>query len=280
MPIITVDEALKKGHQSVNYPSMKIMFVGIGLSIYLGLKTVYWWIILPGMIGSFAGSWMWWSYSVTKWKIWAFQHCENVHELKRRAILEKLIWPDGHRFGRTAKISPEQQRQLDQLDAKFQQAEGTIQVEDDSALPDETPLFYSNYARFSEWLVGLGFLGGGGYLVLTKGAWYGYLLAFMSIPILKDAVQHLKRSAPLLILSTEGLQLTDGTSIDWASIAHAYTDIGSNRKGKTTWLLRIKLTNGDLLEPVDINDLSKRPKEIQTLLYVYQHRYWLQEQFR
>jgi hypothetical protein len=38
---------------------------------------------------------------ITKWRVWAFENVRNVHELKKRAIQEKLISADSSIFEKT-----------------------------------------------------------------------------------------------------------------------------------------------------------------------------------
>lgn len=92
---VTVDEAISKGHRMVNYPVFIIIIGVIGLTIYLVLqKIIPTWCFPVGFILAFGFAWLMWSIMITKWRLWAFDNVRNVHELKKRAIQEKLIWAD------------------------------------------------------------------------------------------------------------------------------------------------------------------------------------------
>lgn len=82
---VSVDEALVKGRQMVTQPVQTIIVGGVILTILMG-----WWKLIPvwgypvGFLISLALALLWWSVSVTTWRLWAFEHVRNVHELKKR----------------------------------------------------------------------------------------------------------------------------------------------------------------------------------------------------
>lgn len=99
---VSVDEAISKGHKVVNFPVMAINAGVVALTVYLGVqKLIPIWGYFIGLILGFVLSWLWWSFKIAKWRVWAFENVRNVHELKKRAIQERLIWPDGHFFEKT-----------------------------------------------------------------------------------------------------------------------------------------------------------------------------------
>jgi hypothetical protein len=38
-------------------------------------------------------AWLWWSYAVPKWRLWALRNVDDWQLLEKLAIREKLIWP-------------------------------------------------------------------------------------------------------------------------------------------------------------------------------------------
>ncbi len=55
-------------------------------------------------IGLFVGwplAWLCWSILTPRWRLWAYERVANLDELKRLAVAESVIWPDGHIFERT-----------------------------------------------------------------------------------------------------------------------------------------------------------------------------------
>src|SRR5688572_28161200 len=99
---VSVDQAIAKGHRMVNYPVLIIMFGTLGLCLYLEIQKIFpFWIIPVGFGLAFGLAWLWWSIMITKWRLWAFDNVRNVHELKKRAVREKLIWADNSFFEKT-----------------------------------------------------------------------------------------------------------------------------------------------------------------------------------
>jgi hypothetical protein len=64
----------------------------------------------------FVAAWSWWSYAVPRWRIWAYEHVDNISLLKTRAVQARLTWPDGHVFERTEFKSVEQTKRQRELE--------------------------------------------------------------------------------------------------------------------------------------------------------------------
>lgn len=59
--------------------------------------------VLLVLLASFLLAWTWWSISIVKWKIWAFQDLDEktAFELYNKSIEGKLIWPRESIFNKT-----------------------------------------------------------------------------------------------------------------------------------------------------------------------------------
>ena len=92
---ITVDKAIKRGHLVINVPVFFLMMGTPCLAMYLFSEKLIpdWGIAVSFLIG-FLFAWLYWSYGITKWRIWAFEYVRNVHELKKKAIQQGLVWKD------------------------------------------------------------------------------------------------------------------------------------------------------------------------------------------
>lgn len=133
---VTVDEAISKGHRMVNYPVMVIVFGTIGITLYLGSqKLIPVCGFLLGFILTFVFAWLWWSFMITKWRLWAFDNVRNVHELKKRAIQEKLIWSNNSFFEKTEIRTVTDKDKLNTLSNKFNQEDVFL---DDLTIANET----------------------------------------------------------------------------------------------------------------------------------------------
>lgn len=73
MKKLSVDKALHKGQKMVNYPIFTLMIIGFSLSICSPLIFESGWSIPIGFVTTFAIMWLWWSFMITQWRIWAFE---------------------------------------------------------------------------------------------------------------------------------------------------------------------------------------------------------------
>jgi hypothetical protein len=74
----------------------------------------YKWVGLPVALAGFVLAWSWWSLTIARWRVWAYERVDDIHALKKSAVNVGLTWPDGHVFSRTemktkALISREQE---------------------------------------------------------------------------------------------------------------------------------------------------------------------------
>ena len=113
----SVDKAIKRGHLIVNVPVFIAIIGCPALSLYLSKQNLIpgWGIGIAFFIG-FVLAWFIWSFMITKWRIWAFDNVRNVHELKKRAIREKLIWNEGSIFEKTEIRRSEDKIKLKKID--------------------------------------------------------------------------------------------------------------------------------------------------------------------
>jgi hypothetical protein len=93
---VTVDEAIERGHRLITYPVVGLLLGPTGLGVYLALaQRMPPWTMAAGFVLGCGLGWLYWSVMITKWRLWAFGHVRNVHELKKRAVQEQLIQADG-----------------------------------------------------------------------------------------------------------------------------------------------------------------------------------------
>jgi len=152
----SIDEVIRKGQIEVNGPVAIIMF-GIPIIAilaapiiipkeYVGISTV------AGLFLGFILAWLWWSYRIVKWRIWAFENTEKSdwQKLKERAINQKLIWNDGSIFEKTEIRSREENQKILEINSKINQIEinkkedelSLDAIEDDPLVPSQIDYYY------------------------------------------------------------------------------------------------------------------------------------------
>ena len=95
---VSMEKAIRTGLLVVNAPVM-VLLVGPGAAAhYLVSKTPI--VITAAAIG-FVLAWLWWSVSVPRWRLWAYERVADIPQLKQRAVEVGLTWRDGSLFSRT-----------------------------------------------------------------------------------------------------------------------------------------------------------------------------------
>lgn len=252
----------------VTYPTMVVMFSIIGISIYLGVKeSVPYWAMAVGIGFGFISSWLCWSITITKWRVWAFQHVRNVHELKKMAIQEKLIWPDGSMFGKTEIWNAADKKKWLALQSKLQQADVFL---DDATVGEETIVYYSKAKNIIQMVSMLLLLGAGIYLFFALdnfiwGAIGALIGAFFSIKEFSKATN----KEPQIIINNRGLQTISTGFYRWSTIENIQITIEGSSNNLTCHL---RYNHPDGTEELEIQDYDIEPKELENLIRVYKVR--------
>lgn len=110
-PAIRVGIAVLVGQIVVNLPVLMIIlvvtFVGITRTLIL-MKTlpalselvIFLGVMGSMLIGALAG-WLWWAFTIPRWRRWALKNGIPEAELQKWAVLTSLVWPKSATFGKT-----------------------------------------------------------------------------------------------------------------------------------------------------------------------------------
>jgi UPF0716 family protein affecting phage T7 exclusion len=221
---ISMTEAIRKGNsilRPLRLLVIAILIVGIILiktgyfsSLILAVVIIC---VLIFLVGLFYRAVV-----IPKWKIWAFANVRNVHELKRRAIINKIIWkPDSVMEGFEIWVK-EDKIKWHQIQRKFEIPDENL---DDFSVPLETRIYYSNRKLYSSLfysiipitfgLIGINHLPGIFFLILGL---------FILIPAIKDWTKNI----PQLTINDEYLLLKDSKSYYWNQIEKIGIEFDSN----------------------------------------------------
>lgn len=212
---VTVNEALNRGRLRLVFLPLLIIigFIGIGL-LFEENQFIGKWIIPLALILGFVFGWIAWSYFVNKWKIWAFENVQNVHELRRKAIEEKLIWKSGSWFEKTEFKSPEQKIKLKSLEKKFLNKDIYT---DDNTVPIETKIYYSistSIINMFIYILSFGFIA---YYVF-ENIWIKIIVIGVGVLFTYNHFKKIIDRKPQLIINSLGIQLQDKKVIPWNKI--------------------------------------------------------------
>ena len=265
---VTVDEAISKGHRMVNYPIMVIMFGTIGITLYLGSqKYIPTWGILVGFALAFVFSWLWWSFMITKWRLWAFDNVKNVHELKKRAIQEKLIWANDNIFEKTEIRTVTDKEKLNSLSNKFNQEDVFL---DDLTVASETVIYYSKSKNLFEMAIMLGCLGVGIYLLLKTDSYIiGSILSIVGVYFGYKDYKEVTNTEPQIIINDSGIKTISTDFYSWNDIENE--EVISKGSGEyICYYLTYNYPDG--VEHLLINDFDTDRRSLNKLLILYRGR--------
>jgi hypothetical protein len=256
----------------VNYPSMFIMFAVLGITIFCGVQDYLpKWTIPVGIILSFALSWLYWSFAITKWRIWSLENVRNVHELKKRAIQEKLIWKDGSIFEKTEIRKEAELEKLNLLQEKFNQTDLIEIFKDDLSIPKETTIYYAKLKNYFEMGIMLIGVFGGIYLLKnSESPYWGIGLIIVCGYLAYIEFREATNTEPQIIINQNGIKTISTKFYNWSQIKNE--EVISENSGKHThFYLTYDYPNGT--EKLMIDDYETEHSDLQKSLKIYRGRY-------
>lgn len=274
MEELTVQKAIKRGKLVLNFPVVVFVFFGLCLTFYSILIIQNLWILPIGLIISLVLPCLWWGLIVTKWRIWAFGNCRNVHELKRQAIKNKLIWPDGSRYEKTEIRTRYQRSQLELINKKFEKEDLPELIEDDYSTPYETKIYQSKFMLIRDQLLGITVFLMGFYFMIV-GHIFGYVLLGSSFIFINKSNKKSRIKEPYIIINSKGITTINASFTPWENVA--YTKTSSRGFGKhTSWYLVIQFKQrnsaGKYAVNLDISELGVSVNKLEHLIALYNQR--------
>ena len=259
---ITVDKAIKRGHLIVNVPVFIAIIGCPALALYLEKQNLIpgWGIGIAFLIG-FVLAWLIWSFMITKWRIWAFDNVRNVHELKKRAIQEKLIWNDGNIFEKT------EIRNKDDI-SKLKD-----EYREDYSLPPKMEIHYSKAYNYFELGVSILIIGVGIYF-FTKGETKQYILgAIMSGIGLYSTIKESRKALdikPKIIIDSKGIQTKNVEFKNWSNIESE--EVVQEGYGKSAKSYLTYFYDKNEFEKIEIDSLNVTHRELENIIRTYRIR--------
>ena len=114
----SIREVIKKGAWQINGMVFLIMISTLIGSVYISSlfpEDYQGFVMISGLFLMIVFPWLWWSYKITKWRIWAFENTRkrDWEELIREAVNAQLIWRAGSIFEKTEIRTASQQAKID-----------------------------------------------------------------------------------------------------------------------------------------------------------------------
>lgn len=263
---ITVNKAISRGHLMINLPVFVLLVCVPGLTLYLCGDGPF---IIIGILAGFCLSWLTWSIMVTKWRIWAFENVQNVHDLRKRAVEEKLIWREGSLFERTEIRTAADREKLNRLESKFLHPDV---YKEDRAVPFKTEVFY--FRNYVEIFIAVGISGVGVYLltmVEIRSIISGSILIILGIYNLITQAKKEKDKGPQVTIDSKGILTKEAKFKSWSEIYDE--QVIKEGFGKTTKNYLVYRYGKRNYAKIDLDELEIRPEKLENALRTYRIRH-------
>ena len=266
--MVTVDEAISKGHRMVNYPVSvpSIMIFGITYNLYIQYQIPTWGILVCFVVTALF-AWLLRRYMIIKWQLWAFDNVRNVHELKKRAIQERLIRSNNSIFEKNSILSASDKEKLNSLKIKFNQEDF---FQDDLTIANETVIYYLSSKNYTQMAIMLGCLVFGiCFLLMSNSYIIGTILsiigAYFGYRNYKEAIN----KEPQIIINEKGIKTISTDFYSWKEIENENV-LCEGSGSHTRYFLIYDYPFGS--EKLKINDYDIDQSSLNKLLIVYRGR--------
>ena len=263
---VSVKKALLIGKLGLVILPLIGMISPILLAIFLSDKKIIPdWGIGIGILVGFILAWFIWSLLIIRWKIWAYSRVRNINDLRKKAIEEKLIWPDGSWFEKTEIGTPKQRKQLIGLSVRFLDIDV---FDEDLNIPEELVITYGK-DRVAELIIALFFSGiGVYYLFFTEK----YLIALFPFLIASVAVFGLNKKTNIkeFRLNKEGIKVDKIFFSSWSEIEN--DRVYKTGTGSSVEYFFIFLSNYGETK-ISLNKYKVKPKKLESALRTYRIRF-------
>ncbi len=209
---------------------------------------------------AFLFAWLSRSLAATPWRIWAFTNVRNVHELKSRAVSDKLILSTRNFFSKTQVATRNQKRKLLELERKFEVADV---FQDDTSIPPQTVIYFSKKHNLKECCFGLLLAGTGLYWVFAKEQYWMAVFFLIGDYMAILSYRKMRNRKPQLLLSETGIHYGDGPFLPWKIITKI--DVSQN--------LLVYTLSGLSHHVIDLSELDMRTSRIKKCIRIYIARY-------
>jgi len=269
MNTVSVKQAIYNAKFTVIFPAAAIVLGGLFGGVFLVMQDPETpWPFLGGIVGGFVLGWLYWSFAITYWRIWAFENVRNVQDLKRQAVRAKVIWPDGSWLEKTEIRSHEQRETLRKLQRKFNQPDV---FHDDLSVPKSTAISHSKGAIiFGLVIMPALAMGTGIYIYLDEGSIAMLLVGVpLSIFLMYQSIKRM-RDKQSIVIDAAGILLPKLPFLKWEDIIRAEVIFEQQGKYQQHFLVvETRIHYGK----INIGSLNANFEKLEHLLQVYRVRF-------
>lgn len=274
---VTVEQALRKGKWLLTYATTLLMFGTMG-AVWCGVfflpnsDTYEWWM---GLIYCIVALFViilvptvYYHIMLPRWRILAFSNVRNVHELRRKAILARILHENDNSLSMRLQIMNERQReQLRQLQYKFELPD---EFEEDHAILFET-VYTSEKNLKSGTLFLLVFLAVAAFLFFLEEYGLGIMMLVVAgVMAFLHIMARNRLKGATLTLSNDGITTKGDGLHTWQAIENERVLVISD-SDSTAFFLSYNVA-GEKIQ-ISLSEYSAPAKEVDHLLRTYRGRY-------
>ncbi|UEG54806.1 hypothetical protein LLH06_07495 [Mucilaginibacter daejeonensis] len=288
---ISVNEAITKGRQMLLLPRILLVaglffFLFVLALIFIAVtqgppENVKVWAIMGGVAVAVGLLFFWlpywfWSKRTTQWKLWAFGHVDNVHELKIMATEANLCPVYGSVMDKLQLQTASERQRWRDLQDRFTVPEI---FRDDPDVPAVSEIRYSKFHMVVNFLLGAALVVTGIAILFlafkndspTSLKLVGALLTIAPLYMMFRSIERIFTTRPVIIMSNTALVTQLTGPLHW-DLVHDQQVRRINRGRNTIRYLLIFKHPGGMAE-IDVTELAISKAELERLMRVYKHRY-------
>ncbi len=272
----SIDNAIKKGHRMITRPMLIIccatfvIFLSLNSFFEKHLITGLFFVILM-LFSMVLFPFIYRGFVLPKWKNWAFKNVRNVHELKKRAIQEEILFAKQNILTKIEFPTKKDNSEWKLIELKFNQEDIFIDV---PSIPQKTIIYYSKKKNIGAFIIMVICIWISIAVIMASqsdvatiilalfffgiGAYFGF-----------DFFRYYLNSKPQIILTKEGIKTVSTKFEKWNNIKNE--EVVSERKSKKpSFYLTYQHSNG--IEKLKINRLTTNQAKLEKLMQIYRGR--------
>ncbi len=263
---VTAYEAISRGDKIISTPISIIFIICIGLpAILFHVAELSPWYILLGFVLGSITSWIYWSYAIVKWRVWAFTNVNDIHRLKELAKKHKFIGVGDWMSAKTEIWDTEQREHWEQIEKRLSTTEASFI--DNLKIPNETILVESKRTSMIISTSLLLFLLIGLFSAILNKHYFVAVGLFTTAAIIAFFMYRNYIKKKYIILNEEGISTDKIQFYSWGQIRHEEV----NHLGEGDYNFTYKHPEG--WEEISIVDYIESHEQLEELLYIYRKRY-------
>lgn len=220
---MTVSKAINKAHYFITFPIIVIIIASntIASQVASSQSSGYYNDLIGIGIGILI-AWIYRSFAVSKWRIWAYQNVKHIHQLELKATQQNIIWPKDSFISKTEIVLPADKPILQNLQKRFSEPDHFAII---TSLPAQTTYYFQSshliqvifkYLIITAIVATLYVYNKIG-LILSLGIFIGIIMT----PLF-HAIKNIRNKQIQLTIDNTGITFKDQFRVSWNTVERFY----------------------------------------------------------